>query len=201
MPIAAYPYRFSDWYGYDKDCVGKIPFSASVTSDPANVCSLSVNQTFYHNGNSGTNPVVGNTVYSDIQGQTKLANGSYQINTQKYIVVNSVGLVTAVNDCTTTTPVSLYFGNSPANACWYSGSLNSYFSSNPTLGSGANARIFTDAAGNNPVTQSGAYVVTINSPGSANEIICVDSNGYVTSLAPSAGTCTAFPGTGSTCPT
>jgi len=100
-----------------------------------------------------------------------------------------------------TTPVSLHYSNSPKNACWYSGSLSSFFSSNPTLGSGANARIFTDAAGNNPVTQSGAYVVTINSPGSANEIICVDSNGYVTSLAPSAGTCTAFPGTGSTCPT
>ena len=100
-----------------------------------------------------------------------------------------------------TTPVSLYFGNSPANACWYSGSLNSYFASNPTLGSGANTRIFTDAAGNNPVTQAGAYVTAVNSPGSANEIICVDSNGYVTSLAPSAGTCTSFPGTGSTCPT
>ena len=100
-----------------------------------------------------------------------------------------------------TTPVSLYFGNSPAFACWYSGSLNSYFASNPTLGSGANTRIFTDSAGNNPVTQAGAYVTAVNSPGSANEIICVDTNGYVTSLAPSAGTCTSFPGTGSTCPT
>ena len=126
MPIA-YPYKFSDWYGYDKDCVGKIPFSASVTSDPTNVCSLSVNQTFYHNGTSTpgapvNNPVVGNTVYSDIQGQTKLANGSYQIPTQKYIVVNSVGLVTAVNNCVTLIgyPVTATNYSKPGFSCYQS---------------------------------------------------------------------------------
>ena len=104
-------------------------------------------------------------------------------------------------DCAATVSVMLYFGNSPANACWYSGSLTQFWASNATLGSGANTRVFTDQAGNNPVSNGGAYVVTVNSPNSANEIVCIDSNGYVTSLAPSAGTCTASPGFGSTCPT
>ena len=104
-------------------------------------------------------------------------------------------------DCVATVSVMLYFGNSPANACWYTGSLNQYWASNATMGSGANTRVFTDQAGLNPVSNAGAYVYQVYSPGSANEIVCIDSNGYVTSLAPSAGTCTSFPGNGSTCPT
>jgi hypothetical protein len=103
MPIA-YPYKFSDWYGYDKDCVGKVPFSASIDNNSSSVCSASVNQTYYHNGSSTpgapiNNPVVSNIVYSDIQGQNKLSSGNYGILYSKYIVVNGVGVVTAITNC------------------------------------------------------------------------------------------------------
>ena len=57
MPIA-YPYRFSDWYCYDKDCV-----------------SLQD----YHDG-SGSTPVAGDACYSDSGGTSALAAGYYNIN-------------------------------------------------------------------------------------------------------------------------
>ena len=55
MPIA-YPYKFSDWYGYDKDCVVLTGFLAgSGQSGSSGICNqLSSQVTYYHNG-SGTN--------------------------------------------------------------------------------------------------------------------------------------------------
>ena len=44
MPIA-YPYKFSDWYGYDKDCVTLTSFSSgSGQTDVKFVCTQSVNK-------------------------------------------------------------------------------------------------------------------------------------------------------------
>jgi hypothetical protein len=126
MPIA-YPYKFSDWYGYDKDCVGKVPFPATIAGTPTNICSAGRNSTYYHNGTSTpgapiNNPVVGNTVYSDIQGQNKLASGNYGILYNKYIVVNSVGVVTAITNCVTLTqfPITATNYSKPAFACYQS---------------------------------------------------------------------------------
>tara|TARA_R110000787_G_scaffold224610_2_gene332694 strand:+ start:309 stop:926 length:618 start_codon:yes stop_codon:yes gene_type:complete len=204
MPIA-YPYKFSDWYGYDKDCGGLPKFNSSLVSTAGSVCSATIITNKYWFDGSGSTPAVGDIVYDDASGGTNyLTAGYYKINTTgsggQFIIVNSIGVITSVNACRPIYSVDLYFGNSPSNACWYTGSLTEYFTDNPTLSSGANTRVYTDAAGANPVTQSGAYVYQIYAPGSANEIVCIDSSGYVTSLAPSAGTCTSFPGFGSTCP-
>ena len=64
MPIA-YPYKFSDWYGYDKDCVGLTPFlvGAGIVEGGNTACAtLGSSFTYYHNG-SGTYPGNGNIVY------------------------------------------------------------------------------------------------------------------------------------------
>ena len=53
MPIA-YPYRFSDWYGYDKDCSSR---SSAYRYDgnpgrPSSACGTSraITTQFWHNG-------------------------------------------------------------------------------------------------------------------------------------------------------
>lgn len=204
MPIT-YPYKFSDWYGYDKDCGGFPKFNSSLVSTAGAVCSATIITNKYWFNGSGSTPAVGDTCYDDATGGVNyLAAGYYKINTTgsggQFLVIGALGLVTSVNACRPIYAVDLYFANSPSNACWYTGSLTEYYADNPTLGSGANTRVYTDAAGANPVTQGGAYVYQVYAPGSANEIVCINSSGYVTSLAPSAGTCTSFPGLGSTCP-
>jgi|TARA_R100000935_G_C2790988_1_gene145995 hypothetical protein len=72
MPIA-YPYRMSDWYGYDKDCSSVTAFNT--TGIARNACNFnSSDRTFYHDG-SGTYPTTGDIVYSNSAGTTKVSGG------------------------------------------------------------------------------------------------------------------------------
>ena len=59
MPICQ-PYKFSDWYGYDKDCVTLTAFlHGNPSAFTADMCNqLSSQGTYYHDG-SGTYPVTG----------------------------------------------------------------------------------------------------------------------------------------------
>lgn len=184
MPVS-YPYKFSDWYGYDKDCVGKVPFSASVSSTTSNVCSASVNQTFYHNGTSTpgapiNNPVVSNTVYIDIQGQHKLASGNYKINYNKYIVVNSVGLVTAITNCVTLTsfPVTATNYSKPAFSCYQSTNATVYLTdSNPVV----NTTIAYSNSAGTTFQGVGFWGVNVLSTQS-NRRMTVGANGVITAF-------------------
>ena len=54
MPIA-YPYKFTDWYGYDKDCSSVTAFTSAIAETGLS-CTQTLNQTYYHDG-SGTYPV------------------------------------------------------------------------------------------------------------------------------------------------
>jgi len=76
MPIA-YPYKFSDWYGYDKDCVTLTAFlHGNPSAFAADMCNqLSSQGTYYHDG-SGTYPVTGDIVYVDSAGNTPLNGGT-----------------------------------------------------------------------------------------------------------------------------
>jgi hypothetical protein len=184
MPIA-YPYKFSDWYGYDKDCVGKIPFSSTVAGNTSSVCSAGRNSTFYHNGTSTpgapiNNPVVSNTVYSDIQGQNKLASGNYGILYNKYIVVNSVGIVTAITNCVTLTsyPVTATNYSKPAFACYQSTSSATVYltASNPVVNS---TIAYSNSTG---TTFQGVGNWGVNVLGSqSNYKMIVGANGVITS--------------------
>ena len=92
MPIA-YPYRFSDWYGYDKDCVAVTAFSSSTGYSLINVCSGSIGSTYYHDG-FGTYPAAGDTVYSDSAGTSVLADNHYKFNsTWVYRITGGSGVV------------------------------------------------------------------------------------------------------------
>jgi len=162
MPIA-YPYKFSDWYGYDKDCVGKISFSASIDNNPSSVCSASRNQTYYHNGTSTpgapiNNPVVGNTVYSDIQGQNTLSSGNYGILYNKYIVVNSSGVVTAVTNCLTS------FSSG-------SGQADIKFICTQSV----NTTKYHDGSGNNPTTGDTVYENSAGTSFTANGFYTIEN--------------------------
>ena len=95
MPIA-YPYKMSDWYGYDKDCSSLTAFSSSAkTKDP---CNATLNQTYYHDG-SFSLPAIGDRCYSDSAGATTLTAGSRAGTVFDYYVVNSNGEVTSKSLC------------------------------------------------------------------------------------------------------
>ena len=64
MPIA-YPYRFSDWYCYDKDCVSLQDYSSSVMGVFNQACPF-----------NGTNPGLTQTYYHDAQDASSSAQSS-----------------------------------------------------------------------------------------------------------------------------
>ena len=83
MPIA-YPYKFSDWYGYDQDCASLRQFTSSSGTVFSGVCATILSETYYHDG-SGATPVAGDTVYSDSAGGNPLANFYYRTGTKTVI--------------------------------------------------------------------------------------------------------------------
>ena len=74
MPIA-YPYKMSDWYGYDKDCTSTTSFSMSRYSDlyASGACTNALNWTRYSSDSNGYYP--GAIVYTDAAGQNPLNGG------------------------------------------------------------------------------------------------------------------------------
>ena len=106
MPIA-YPYRFSDWYGYDKDCSPSLTgffcskrARGNTAEDACNFTSLLF--TYYHDG-SNTLPVAGDTVYNTNSALplNYLAAGYYKISLSpsKFMYINPNGLVDTVAFC------------------------------------------------------------------------------------------------------
>ena len=77
MPIA-YPYKFSDWYGYDKDCVAVTGFNVgnpdTSNTPPCSQGSPGANN-YYHDG-SGTYPVTGDVIYTNNPATTPLTGGT-----------------------------------------------------------------------------------------------------------------------------
>lgn len=76
MPIA-YPYKFSDWYGYDKDCVPTTDFQSSADAPLAGVCLSIINLTYSHTG-SGTFPAAGDSVFDE--NGDPVVSGYYKFN-------------------------------------------------------------------------------------------------------------------------
>lgn len=104
MPVS-YPYGFSCWYGYDKDCVTLTSYTSSIPSSATifTVCSQSTTATYYHDG-SGTYPVTGDVVYSSSAGGSSnyLSSGYYKINNGGnglYIQVGNNGIVSNDDVC------------------------------------------------------------------------------------------------------
>tara|TARA_B110000858_G_scaffold187714_1_gene232371 strand:- start:88 stop:426 length:339 start_codon:yes stop_codon:yes gene_type:complete len=81
MPIV-YPYKFSDWYGYDKDCSSRsVAYRYAFTVGKPNIeCGISraITTQFWHDG-SGITPLTGDTCYTSATGNNYLGNGRYSI--------------------------------------------------------------------------------------------------------------------------
>ena len=105
MPIA-YPYKFSDWYGYDQDCSALAIFrSGSGQPNQSFICSQNITQQYHHNG-SGPYPVVNDIVYTNSAGTTTLSAGYYSYGPSPgtltagwYRIVGNVGVVQTTGLC------------------------------------------------------------------------------------------------------
>tara|TARA_R110001606_G_scaffold115263_2_gene243268 strand:+ start:43 stop:459 length:417 start_codon:yes stop_codon:yes gene_type:complete len=76
-------------------------FLGSVTG--RNPCSLTMNVTYYHNG-SGTNPAVGDTVYTDAIGFTPYTQdnmrGNFGFGGTAIVFSSNNGVISSMDDCT-----------------------------------------------------------------------------------------------------
>jgi len=127
-------------------------YSSSANSTLANVCSATINQTYYHNGGIGSAIAVGDTVYTSNAGTTTLSSGYYKISSSQYIIVNSSGAVSSINNCATLTP--FLHGNPSAfsaDMCNQLSSQGTYYHDGsgtfPTTGD----IVYVDSAGNTPL--------------------------------------------------
>jgi len=128
MPIAI-PYKFSDWYGYDKDCPGDTPFSSSVMySTSSAACFNSLTQTYYHNGGANP-PVAGDSCSSNIQGNQKLAAGYYKTSSGGGVyITGTLGVIASLFTCGPTYyPITVSQQANPFQACVWSGGLGNTF--------------------------------------------------------------------------
>jgi len=190
MPIA-YPYRMSDWYGYDQDCTSLTSFlmtnaGYAMTGRAHGACLYLdglTTYTYYHNG-SGSTPVAGDTCYSDSSGNTPVNRGSnewtgnasgtlYQWN------ANS-GVLQAVISCPAVSAFSSTYNTPKRNfACsvtryntWYHNGTGSI----PTTGD----TCYTNSAGTT-ILSAGTYGVAPSSSGTTWGKLIVNSSGVVTS--------------------
>jgi hypothetical protein len=101
----SYPYKFSDWYGYDKDCAPLIgyPVTATNYSKPAFACYQSTSSATVYL--TASNPVVNSTIaYSNPSGTTFQGVGNWGVNvlgTQSNfrMTVGSNGVITLWQAC------------------------------------------------------------------------------------------------------
>ena len=197
MPIA-YPYKFSDWYGYDKDCVPIGPSfymtnSGVVTNaTPAYACNYIFDGSFYasiyyHDG-SGSTPVVGDTVYTDSAGNNEYnpssnlwkgnATGHTTGGTGLYRFDSGSGEVKQLYTCSISS-FSSSVNNNPSSVCSATMNQTYYHNGTGTIPIAGNTT-YSSNSGTYPYLSSGNYKV------SSTQYITVGSNGLVSSL----NTCT-----------
>ena len=126
------------------------PYNSSANSTSGNVCSATINQTYYHNG-SGSTPVANDTVYSN-QTPSFLPSGYYKISSSQYIIVGSSGNVTSVNNCVTLT--AFLHGNPsafPADMCNQLSSQGTYYHDGSGTYPVTSDIVYVDSAGNTPL--------------------------------------------------
>jgi len=193
MPIA-YPYRFSDWYGYDKDCTPVGPAfymtntGVATTATPAYSCNYIFDGSFYasiyyHDG-SGSTPVVGDTVYTDSAGNNEYnpssnlwkgnATGHTTGGTGLYRFDSGSGQVKQLYTCGLSS-FSSSVDNNPSSVCSATMNQTYYHNGTGTIPIAGNTT-YSSNSGTYPYLSSGNYKV------SSTQYITVGSNGLVSSL-------------------
>lgn len=98
-PNASAPHAMSEFYSYDHDKVAVSSFSANPSSVASTqICGNSPNTTYYHNG-SGTNPTIGDIVYTNSAGTFAASAGYLALSTTSGIQMNEDGEVTSLYTC------------------------------------------------------------------------------------------------------
>ena len=106
MPIS-FPYKFSDWYGYDKDCPTLTSFYLTTSSSKfsAGVCGVVTTVNLWHNGSSAS-PIQGDTIYQNSAGTLTATWTNYKGFSNSYNgtsfsagIVNSSGVVQTIALC------------------------------------------------------------------------------------------------------
>lgn len=127
-------------------------YNSSANSTSSNVCSATINQVYYHNGGIASPIAVGDTVYTSDTGVTKLSTGYYKISSSQYIIVNSSGAVSSINNCVLLTSFLAGSGQSSSTGiCNQLSSQATYYHDGsgtyPTTGD----IVYTDSAGTTPL--------------------------------------------------
>jgi len=126
------------------------PYNSSANSTSGNVCSATINQTYYHNG-SGSTPVANDIVYSN-QTPSFLPSGYYKISSSQYIIVGSSGVVSSVNNCATLTAFLVGNGQSGTSGlCSQLSSQATYYHDGSGTYPVVNDIVYTDSAGTSPL--------------------------------------------------
>jgi hypothetical protein len=194
MPIA-YPYRFSDWRGYDKDCtpVGPAFYMTNsgvvTTATPAYSCNYIFDGSFYasiyyHDG-SGSTPVVGDTVYTDAAGDNEYnpsnnlwkgnATGHTSGGTGLYRFDSGSGEVKQLYTCSLSSFSSSSVQSTVSGVCSASMSQTYYHNGSAALIAVGDIA-YSSNSGTYPYLSSGHYRI------SATQYIIVGSNGAVSSV-------------------
>ena len=102
----SYPYKFSDWYGYDKDCATRVGINVYSTSVSKGVfaCGQATDAVWYF---PDVSPSTGDQVYTAATGTSTPSAGKYGFcsicsagdDTTSRFEVNSSGVITSVNSC------------------------------------------------------------------------------------------------------
>jgi len=101
----AYPYKFSDWYSYDKDCVPATGFSCTPIPDISRTgaCADTSRITRYFTPSAAGKgrPTTGDNVWQDSAATTKLADGFYRFDSpnQSFQVNTSGVVINSIQNC------------------------------------------------------------------------------------------------------
>jgi len=106
MPIS-YPYKMSDWYGYDQDCAPiQIFITRANSSSTGGMCGVTTGTLAYYHSGSSAFPTTGDQLYSDSAGNNPTTIFNYKgvsINSAstavQTITTNSSGVITVGTLC------------------------------------------------------------------------------------------------------
>jgi hypothetical protein len=175
------PYKFSDWYGYDKDCTGNITSfnSSTIQTSTTNACAATITQTYYHNG-SGSSPVVGDECYINQNQTTALAEGYYKLPSGSgYRVTGTSGTVASLFACVTLVglPITATNYSKPGFSCYQTTGATAYF---PDISPAVGDVVYSDSAG---TTFQGVGFWGVNILDTqSNRKMTIGSNGVITSF-------------------
>ena len=196
MPIA-YPYRFSDWRGYDKDCTPVGPAfymtntSVAATATAAYSCyyinlSAGAVTKYWHDGSSSL-PVVGDTVYTDAAGSSEHNpssarwtgnsnnTGTPSSSSGLYRFDSGSGEVKQVYTCSLNSFSSSSIQSTVSGVCSATQNQTYYHNGSATIPAAGDIA-YSSNSGTYPYLSSGHYRI------SATQYIVVGSNGAVSSV-------------------